>query len=155
MVLQIHASTDVVIFLVGILDQENVYKFPTKNVFNPGIVFRVDRSIFLNEQIICETEKHTGLEGLGLHLDIEQDFSAEVFLPNGQLATLYVGVVRDFKRKSDRSWLALPEILRRMPKNKNRSAYLKAWQVLMGGLTQEVRALEQHLEDQPNPTKES
>ena len=142
MAIHIHAPTDVVIFLVGIKDEKGVFRFPSKNNFNPGIVFKADKKLPINEQMISQTESLTGLSQLNLKLDIEQSFSAEVKLPSGELGTLYVGAIHDEQVTVDDSWRPLPMILREMPKDKNRAAYLKAWQVLMGGLTQDSKVLE-------------
>ena len=142
MAIHITAPTDVVIFLVGIKDEKGVLRFPTKNNFNPGVVFKADRNLPINEQIIKETELLTGLQKLNLNLEIEQNFSTEVVLQNGDKATLYVGAIHKFEGGVNEEWRPLPMILREMPKDKNRAAYLKAWQVLMGGLNQDVKILE-------------
>ncbi|MDB2447068.1 hypothetical protein N9W79_00425 [bacterium] len=142
MAIHISAPTDVVIFLVGIKDEKGVLRFPTKNNFNPGVVFKADGAVPINAQIIKETEALTGLENLNLNLEIEQNFSTEVVLQNGDKATLYVGAIHKFEGGINQEWKPLPMILREMPKDKNRPAYLRAWQVLMGGLNQDVKILE-------------
>jgi hypothetical protein len=142
MAIHISAPTDVVIFLVGIKDEKGVFRFPTKNNFNPGVVFKADQKIPINQQIISETEAITGYTGLNLDLEIEQNFAAAVELPNGDSATMYVGFVKGDGYKIQEDWHPLPTILREMPKNKNRASYLKAWQVLMGGLTQDSKVIE-------------
>jgi len=135
-------STKVAIILVGIKDQNGVYRFPTKNSFNPGIVFKVNHDLTINQQIMREVESVTGIDNISIAVDIEQNFSAKVQLPNQESATLYVGRIDFYDTPVNESWRPLPEILRDMPKTKNRAAYLKAWQVLMGGLSQEVKVVE-------------
>lgn len=142
MTLHLKAPTEVVIFLVGIRDERGVLRFPSKNSFNPGIVFKANENHPINEQLITETANATGLEGLNVKLEIEQNFSAEVLLPNNDKATLYVGAIYKPEGGIDETWRPLPHILRDMPKNKNRASYLRAWQVLMGGLTQDTKVLE-------------
>lgn len=142
MAIHVSAPTEVVVFLVGIEDELGVLRFPTKNSFNPGIVFKADRKVPINEQIIKETEAITGYENLNLILNIEQNFSSEIYLPNKEKATLYVGSILKKNLKTHEDWKALPIILREMPKDKNRASYLKAWQVLMGGLTQDNKVIE-------------
>ena len=142
MAFHISAPTDVVIFLVGVKDARGVLRFPTKNNYNPGVVFRTNRKIPVNEQLINETQVVTGLSGLNVQLQIEQNFSADVTLPNGDSATLYVGIIHDYEGLISEAWKSLPEILRNMPRDKNRVSYLKAWQVLMGGLTQDSKVVE-------------
>ena len=142
MAIHVKAPTDVVIFLVGIKDERGVLRFPSKNSFNPGIVFKADPKRPINEQLIEQTESVTGLPGLNIKLDIEQNFHTEVLLPNNDKATLYVGAIHRPEGGIDDSWRPLPHILRDMPKNKNRASYLKAWQVLMGGLSQDTKVVE-------------
>ena len=41
-------------------------------------------------------------------------------------------------------WSTLPVLIRNMPKDRNRLAYLKAWQVLTGALEESTKALDVH-----------
>lgn len=146
----IHLSSphDVIILLLGVKDSKGILRFPSKNTFNPGIVFKAERNIPVNVQLIKEAEKITGFSNLNLALEIEQNFRGDVQLPNQSFSSLYVGMVVDSEAQAKPSWKSLPEILREMPKHKNRTIYLKAWQVLMGGLTQDNKVLEAEDADQ-------
>lgn len=138
----VRARTDVVVFLVGAFDSKNVLKFYSKNSVNPGIVFRVEGGLPINDQLIQQTEKVTGWESLSASIEIEQGFRDTVVLPDGASADIYVGKVAADRYRAPSHWKPLPELIRSLPPSGNRKAYLKAWQVLMGGLKEDVKVLD-------------
>jgi hypothetical protein len=118
-------------------------RFPQNGGALPGLVLEVAGGLPINVQLIELLWTHLGERIKGV--DVTQAFSGEVTLPDGRQATVYLATVngqRELTTADGRLAPTLPEILRGMPKDRNRLPYLRAWQVLSGGLTSETKAIE-------------
>ncbi|MBI2602247.1 MAG: hypothetical protein HYW48_04255 [Deltaproteobacteria bacterium] len=134
MALHIYCPTEKVILLVGFRADKGLLVFPSQNDRFPGILFDNVAGHFINDMIRDRVEALTEGGQRGLRLNIEQEFAERMSLPDGQEATLYLGVVGEFAGSLSPDWKTLPELIRKMPKDKKRIAYIKAWQILSGGL---------------------
>jgi hypothetical protein len=78
------------------------------------------------------------------HLDIVQDYADAITTPapDAVQATLYVATLASAAGcVADPGWPSLPDILRAQ-KGRDRIPYLRAWQVLAGGLHLETKAID-------------
>lgn len=137
--LHIHCKTPVAILLAAMPDERDLMRFPQNGAGLPGLAFEVASGMPINVQLIEFLWAHLGDKVKGI--DIIQDYSGEVQLPDGRAATVYLATVNGrFPLPPDAK--TMPEILRGMPKDRNRLPYLKAWQVLTGSLTLNTKAVD-------------
>lgn len=140
--LHVHCKTSVAILLAAIPDERDLMHFPqsaTSFAGLPGLTFDVSPGMPINIQLMEQLWAHLGEKIKGV--DIIQAFVDEVRLPDGRAATVYLATVNG-RRTLTSGAPTMPEILRQMPKDRNRLAYLKAWQVLTGSLTLNTKAVE-------------
>lgn len=133
MTIHIHCPTDKAIALVGFRSTNGLLIFPSNSEILPGIHFDCDSNLFINDQIKGIVEKLAG-ERLGIALEMIQDFAEPLPLEDGSEATLYLAVLNRSTGSISPDWRSLPELIRKMPKDKKRIVYIKAWQILSGGL---------------------
>lgn len=137
-----NCKTDIAIILLGIPNEKGILVFPTSAHETPGIMFKNDPSMPINEQIILEVNNLCKSNKLGTKFDICQKYTATVKLSSGKAATLYTGILQETIANKDKGWKTLPELLKVMPKNRNRLPYLKAWQALTGAFDQRTGVIE-------------
>jgi hypothetical protein len=116
--------------------------FPTTSQELPGIVFRPESLQPMNLQIIAKANEVLGTEFTGREIDICQEYSDRVFLAGDTEICLYLAIIRNQPSLVSSDWLNFPDHLRKMPKGRNRLAYLRAWQVMTGSLTLNTKAIE-------------
>ena len=136
-----YCKTDLAFFMVGIKDEKGVMRFPDDKNVRPGIFIEVKPLIPINELMVDGLKRVLGPDWKP-DFNICQELSEEIELEDGRSATVYVGTVPDHSFQAPGDWPSMPDILRSMPKNKGRISYLKAWQVLTGGLTINTKVLE-------------
>lgn len=142
MSLLVKCPTDFAVLLCAVPDERGVLRFPSNDSTEiPGLNFAVQAGEPINDQLIHVAEKTLNARLQG-RLDISQEFADPVTRSDGQQATLYVATVAEGAKKSDASWPSLPDILRALPKDKGRVPYLRAWQILTGGLKLETKAVD-------------
>ncbi len=142
MSLIVKCPTDYAVLLCAVPDERGVLRFPSNDSTElPGLNFAVEAGLPINDQLIQVAEKTLNARLHG-KLDVSQDFADPVVRVDGQPATLYVATVAEGAKRSDSSWPSLPEILRALPKNKGRVPYLRAWQILTGGLKLDTKAVD-------------
>lgn len=142
--LHIYCNTPVAVFLCGLRDTTGVLRFPPVEGDVPGLSFETRPRTPINEQLIDQLKetlaRETGASAENLELDINQEYSDTVDLPDGRQGTLYVAIGSGVE--GPESWPRLPDLLRAMPADRSRVPYLRAWQVLTGGLKLNTKALE-------------
>ncbi len=142
MSLLLNCQTDFAVLLCAVPDERGVLHFPSNDsTLLPGLNFTVAGLTPINEQLIKEAEGFFG-KRLGNSLQITQEFADPVPRPDGVMATLYLATVAQGSVTFDPSWRSLPEILRGLPKNKGRVPFLRAWQILSGGLQLDTKAVD-------------
>ncbi len=139
--MHIYASTSKIIVLVGFLDSNNTFLFPSQNVLFPGLHFENKALVPIYDQILNHIRRHCLLNIQGRDFELDPLF-AQTLLVDNEEATLYLGVVRNLKEAQPRYLQTLPILLQGMRKDRSRLAYLKALQVLSGSREQNVRAIE-------------
>lgn len=135
-------STSVAIVLLGVMDERGIMRFPVDAPETPGLMFQPETLKPINEQIFDRIEREVLSRDPGL-IDICQEYSCEVTLSDSRQATLYLATMKFQEKNAANQWDTMPELLRAMPKSRNRLAYLKAWQVLTGAMSENIKVIEQ------------
>jgi hypothetical protein len=120
-------------------------RFPADPKDSYGLLIEVEGARPINEQLVDKAVQFFGKENVRRHVQIEQSYSCEAALPDGKSITVYVATVAGRHRLASKEWPTMPELLKNMPKDRNRLAYLKAWQILSGVAQELIKAVE--LED--------
>ena len=118
-------------------------RFPTISPALPGIPIDVRMNMPINEQLAYCASEYLGHGALlASHIDVAQDF-VEIFPgEDGSSMSLYVASLHFRHGISDLSWPTMPQLLRTMPSNRTRLPYLKAWQLLLGGMSGDTKVVE-------------
>jgi hypothetical protein len=140
--LQLRCPTDDAVLVLGVADTRGILLFPTTSAEVPGIVFRPVSLQPMNLQIIAKANSILATNLTGREIDICQDYSDRVVLEGNVEACLYLAIVRNLPNLISSDWLNFPDQLRKMPKGRNRLAYLRAWQVMTGSLALKTKAIE-------------
>ena len=136
----IHCPTDTAVLLVAIRREDGLLVIPTDSGEIPGIVRTINSSLPINPQLLEIAEERTGLPKIEIF--IWQEFECQIQLPNGEPATIYAAKTIKTPDEIPADAKTLPEILRAMPANRNRVAYMKAMQVISGALEEQTKALD-------------
>ncbi|MCX6118803.1 MAG: hypothetical protein NT027_14780 [Proteobacteria bacterium] len=150
MALHLYCNTPYATVLIAVPVNEAPLKFPNDASFWPGIGFKVDPLLSINDQILLAIHKVLPSSGLKVH--IWQEYSDLLQREGVMDSTLYVARIDepgsqqlDQPKPSfgeTQTWSTLPDLIRTLPKDRNRLAYLKAWQVLSGALEENTKALD-------------
>lgn len=130
MTLHIYDNNDIAVVLVGIKNHRNIYHFPSTNSVLPGLHFAIQQRVPINEQIIARIKKETNLENIHLKIDVKQGFKEELHYQEKKISLYLATLTTKENLEPKTNWQTIPTLLKQMPKNKTRAAYLKAWQVL-------------------------
>lgn len=139
MSLHVYCPTETAFLLLAVRDERGLLRFPDESHDGtPGLKIDVKARLPIDEQLVAAAAKT--LDVSAVRLDIVQDFADE--MPLGTTtATLYlaeaVGVA-----PASAAWPTLPDILRKMAKDRRRLPYLRAWQVMTGGLKLNTKAVD-------------
>ena len=149
---------DVVLLLackISIDDQQSnqaghfFYKFPNDRPPNQdgpsGLWAYVDTQTPVLPQLVARAEKFFERKPLVQSIEFVENYRDVIVLdnPENKCAQLYVAHWKPLVSKEEASgWLTIPEMLRSLSSGKTRLAYLRAFQVLQGGLTQEIDAVD-------------
>lgn len=145
MSLHVQCSTDEAILLVAVNCPDGLLRFPNDGSPWPGLSLQVQPLLGINEQLIRRSQDELG-SALTAKLNIWQEYSDVIREANEDRATLYVAMIRpeahEIENKPWKEWRTLPDLIRTLPKDRTRLAYLKAWQVLTGALEESTKALD-------------
>ena len=146
--LQLFCKTPVAVLLLGVKDAKGVMRFPSGpgegEARTSGLRIDVRPLVPINEQLMAAASTALATP-LALALDVVQEFADELTLPDGQAATVYLATVNETRApqvQARSEWASMPDILRGMDKDRRRLPYLRAWQILTGGLTLNTKAVE-------------
>jgi hypothetical protein len=140
--MHIYSPTDKVIVLVGFLNEKKILVFPSQSVVLPGLHFVSKARTPIYDQILETIERHCMLSDMRQHFELDPLF-AETLNKDGEDATLYLGLIKNFEQDLPRYLQPLPILLRGMNKDRLRLPYIKALQVLTGSREQDIRVVEE------------
>ena len=145
MPLHIQCETPEATLLLAVKSPDGVLRFPNDETQWPGLSLKVNILLNINSQLMERSRQE--FNDPTLRIDIWQDYSAQIFDSTGAaVTTLYVAKYSPSDEVQAKlpfqKWETLPALIRSLPKDRNRLAYLKAWQVLSGGLEENTKALD-------------
>jgi hypothetical protein len=126
--------------LIAIKREDGLIMVPTDPGTIPGIRKTINPSLPINPQLLDMAAERTGLPAM--EISIWQEFQDTVTLEDGQLATVYAAKTIKTPDSMPHDAITLPQILRSMPPNRNRVAYMKVLQVFSGALEEQTKALD-------------
>ena len=140
--------TQSAIILLGVQLDSGPLRFPYKDAARPGVLFQPDSNVDMTSQILWEAHRFFASLQASAKVTVVTDFSDPITLEDEQIGTLYLATAM-LAGKTDEDILSslrkrsevLPVLLRNMPKNRNRVPYLRAWQVMSGGLAERTEAI--------------
>lgn len=142
--MQLFCKTARAVLLLGCEAEHGPMRFPSESSELPGLVVKVIPRAPITEQLIEKASGFLGSKDLSRHVAVNQDFSDTIRIGEEDI-TLYVGTIEAQHQTAQLTWNTMPTLLRAMPKDRRRLPYLKAWQVLTGALSENVKAVD--LED--------
>lgn len=140
--MHLFCKTDEAILLLGCESEIGPMRFPSESQDLPGLRIKVDPRMPITEQLLAKAAEYIGIEKVKRHVDIVQEHCETFAIEGGKEITLFVGTMHFRHRVAQHSWATMPDLLKAMPKNRTRLPYLKAWQVLTGALTANVKAVD-------------
>ena len=139
----IHCPTDTAVLLLALKREDGLLLVPTDEGPIPGIVRQINPSLPINPQLLDMAFERTGIPRI--EIAVWQEFQDTISMPDGGQATVYAARSLLLPKDMPLDAKPLPEILRAMPPNRNRVAYMKVMQVFSGALEEQTKALD--LED--------
>jgi hypothetical protein len=136
----IHCPTDIAVLLVAVKREDGLIVIPSDPGDVPGIICDVNPSLPINPQLIDAAAGRTSLPKIEIF--IWQEFQCEIQMPNGMPATVYAARTLKTPDQIPEDARPLPDLMRSMPPNRNRVAYMKALQVFSGALEEQTKALD-------------
>lgn len=114
----------------------------------PGRLFTPKPLLPIQEQLLAMAKDILSNQ-VGDHFTVEQNYSDRVILrrdlpedhPQAS-ATLYLISCELASHSASEAWPSFPEVLRTLPRNRDRLPYLRAFQVLAGGLQLNTKAID-------------
>ncbi len=140
--MSIHSKTSISIFLLGFLNKDKVYYFISENQSFPGIHIETPTRVPIVDPMIEKIEAQLSFSLNRHKFYLYSQFCETITLENGQQASLFLAKYDDQELLKAPNWQTFPQLLRHMPKSKNRLSYLKAWQVLTGAWQEEIEVVE-------------
>ena len=144
MTVHIHCPTDMAVLVLAVSCPDGLLRFPNDDSPLPGLLIKSKPMALIND-LLAECA-HQVVPAAGSTLHIWQDYRGGLKLADNTDATMYVArltvgadAIKDLPWPT---WATLPNLIRSMPKDRNRLAYLKAWQVLTGALDESTKALD-------------
>lgn len=141
--MQLTCPTTNAILLCAVNDASSVLRCPVVHSVPPGLVTEVRPVIPINVQLAELAESFFGA-AVARHLGIEQEFADPVVATKDESAefTLYLARLHpDAAIVAPNSWPTIPQILRGLS-GRMRVPYLRAWQILAGGLQLNTKAVD-------------
>jgi hypothetical protein len=129
--------------LTACQDEHGAFRFPGNYQGWPGLyVSRKDGSGSFWDRLRLAVQMALGEVSLIDKVSIEYVITPAIDLPDGREAALLLAKVSRADFIAPANWATLADILRSLPKTKNRVAYLKALQLLSGAHEQSIDAVE-------------
>lgn len=128
------------VLLIGFPDERGVLRFPEIR-FVPKALTPIAEQLLREASASAQTD-------LARRVTLVDQFCDETTLPDGTTATVYLMTLDAHQPQGaaapyvDQAWRSFPDILRAMPRDRGRLPYLRAWQVITGGLTLNTKAVD-------------
>jgi hypothetical protein len=135
--MHIYCKTKYAVLLAGIPDEKGVLRFPNNGQAYPGICFEPQPLIPISEQLIKAATNHLK-QDKPVAIEINHKYSDQV---DGEYS-IYLATLDSKTFSGDSEWQSMPELLRGMDRSRKRLPFLRAWQVLSGGLELDTTAVE-------------
>ena len=135
--MHIYCKTKFAVLLAGIPDDKKVFRFPNNGKAYPGICFEPIPLMPISDQLSDQLQKNLKLDQ-SVAMEINHDYADQI----DEEYTVYLAIVDPKNYKAQSSWQSMPELLRGMDRSRKRLPFLRAWQVLSGGLKLDTTALE-------------
>lgn len=115
-----------------------VYKFPLDRKGPPGLLTKVDQTKAVFPQLAQRVEEFFARKSLVQYLEFVENYVDTVkSKPELGQVQLFVANWKPIVTKDDaKDWVTMPQILRDLGPGKERLTYLRAFQVLQGGLSE-------------------
>jgi len=159
----VYCPTPQAVIMVTITGTDGVVRCLSGDLTQPGLIFEPKPLLPIVEQIMAQLRLTMGASSDSLRFQVRGDYADEFSLANGSAATLYiatatlpaVNLAAGALDGLPGSWMPIPELLRSMERTRQRLVYLRAWQVLLGALTDETKAVDleeamRHLKQSPS-----
>ena len=141
MSVRIRESADICVILFAFRGDNDVFYFvDTRNKTLPGLSFRPKPLEPINLQIISSVCDFFHDLDLTTRMHVVQDFREEFFYQSKSVA-LYIVLSDVSCDEKNYQYLTLPAMMKLMPKNKTRLAYMKALQWIAGAHKETIKAI--------------
>lgn len=132
--MHLHTDAPQILLILAAKTSDGLMKIYDRGSFPPGLVIPMSPREFVEEKCIAIARTQLVLDDSHA-IDVCQEYQA--VLPDG--TPVYLAQIR--KTIDHQSFRSIPELLRNFPADRTRVAYIKAWQVLMGGLEETTKAV--------------
>ena len=144
--MHIYCKTNQAICLAALKDGRGVIKVPNDAFEMPGLCLDVQPRMPINEQLIASVSNWLGidLQAGTRAFEVVQEYQDYV-IHNGREYTLYVlqnSQPLQLEPRQLEQALSMSQLLKRLPADKRRLPYFRAWQVIAGGLHLNTKAFE-------------
>ena len=139
----LNCPTSKAILLCAVDDTRGVLRCPVHGGDFPGLVFNVTPLTPINPQLMALASSFFARD-ITRHLDIEQSFADPIIQRGQEIAelTLYLARLSPAAGMvAPPEWPSIPDILRSL-EGRLRIPYLRAWQILAGGLQLNTKAVD-------------
>lgn len=130
------------IFLLKLRDSRGVFLFPSNNEFLPGLYLEDYQKDYLDEDVKKWVVKQAGIADNYLKINFRAILSPDLILDENRIGRLYLLEANGILGFDASICKTLPDILRSLPKSKNRAPYIKSLQVFSGADEQTTDAVE-------------
>lgn len=145
MALLIRCPTEDAILLAGFTDAIGVMRYATQSNEMPGLHLKPTSGLPLHDQLAARFKEYLQAKCINrdanLKLTLNHHFEETLEVPGGNPVTLYLGQV-SWDLDPPNNWPTMADLLRGMPKNRHRLAYMRALQLLSNGLKDDLQAVE-------------
>ena len=135
-------SVDKMLVLIACKDAGGLFRFPGSYLGLAGVLITKNASVSFQNQLDYALTCAIGEHKLGSKITIEHAIWPLLEISCDQKILLLLGRISEGDFIAPISWPTLPDILKRMEKNRLRIPYLKALQLLCSSPDQEVDAYE-------------
>ena len=147
--MNLYPKTDSGIVLIGFYSEKNIFYFPSEDYKQPGVSIDWDHKLPIADQIISlmKNKLHISSTIETNNFYYWDQFDTMISNQSGNPISLNLAKYKIDEKKLGLSWKTFPSLLKNMPKNRNRLAYLQAWQVFSGAWLENIRAVESRTGD--------
>lgn len=138
----LHCPIPYAVLVCAVADAQGVLRVPVTpfSAETPGLKFAVAPLTPINIQLAAAASSFFARE-VGLYLNIEQNYADAVSAADGAVTLYLARLAPEAGIVASDSWLSIPALLRQLS-GRARIPYLRAWQVLAGGLTLATKAVD-------------